>query len=295
MSNETLTGLFQRSERGRVGMKFRQPISLIERDHAFKTSPGRHVISTSVIQRGKDSEHRGLCRFIAELDVMFRGIVETAFGSGQVALVEKAFAKLAIGHRQPFFISDNPMMVEGLLERCDRLLPPSLTGFLQRQIVIENAERPIVVEIAQQIQRFKVVGAGFFRMVGADVEIAQIDQRVGDGMLIPFCALDREDFPITGFCLIQVARKGADVAQIAERVGDGPGVFGQAIIGDGLFICSLGLGQLPAVEKNARAMFIGVRHTEGLERNRKVCYRAARHDGSHELQKMWEGIYLSLL
>jgi hypothetical protein len=29
---------------------------------------------------------------------------------------------------------------------------------------------------------------------------------VGDGMLIPFCALDREDFPITGFCLIQVAR-----------------------------------------------------------------------------------------
>lgn len=72
-------------------------------------------------------------------------------------------------------------------------------------------------------------------------------------------------------------------------------VFGQAIIGDGLFIRSSGLGQLPAVEKNARAVFIGVGHTGGLERNRKVCYRAARHDGSHELQELWEGIYLSLL
>jgi hypothetical protein len=31
---------------------------------------------------------------------MFRGVVETAPGSGQVALVEKALAELAIGHRQ---------------------------------------------------------------------------------------------------------------------------------------------------------------------------------------------------
>ena len=68
-----------------------------------------------------------------------------------------------------------------------------------------------------------------------------------------------------------------------------------AIIGDGLFIRSLGLGQLPAVEENARAVFIGVGHTGVLERKRAVCYRAARHDGSHKLQEMWERIYLSLL
>jgi hypothetical protein len=72
-------------------------------------------------------------------------------------------------------------------------------------------------------------------------------------------------------------------------------VFGQAIIGDGLFICRFGLSQLPTVEENARAVFIGVGHTEGLERNREICYRVARDDGSHELQEMWEGVYLSLL
>lgn len=72
-------------------------------------------------------------------------------------------------------------------------------------------------------------------------------------------------------------------------------VFRQTIIGDGLFIRSLGLRQLPAVEKNARAVFIGVGHTGGLERSREVCYRATRHNGAHELQEMREGIYLSLL
>ena len=72
-------------------------------------------------------------------------------------------------------------------------------------------------------------------------------------------------------------------------------VLDQAIICDGLFIGSLGLSQLSPVEKNARAVFIGVGHTRRLERNRKVCYCAARNNGSHELQEMWEGIYLSLL
>jgi hypothetical protein len=52
---------------------------------------------------------------------------------------------------------------------------------------------------------------------------------------------------------------------------------------------------LPAVEENARAVFIGVGHTGGLERSREVCYRATRHNGAHELQEMREGIYLSLL
>lgn len=187
-------------------MKFRQCVSLVERDHSFKASPCRNKVLAGVIQRGKESEHCGFGWFVAELDVVFRGIVQAAFGSGQVAVVEEAFAQLAIGHRQPFFISDNPMMVEGSLERCHRLLPLSLTGFLQRQIVIENAERTIVIEIAQQIQGFKVVGACFFRMVCADVKIAEIHQRVSNGMLIPFSTLDREHFPITRFCLVQVAR-----------------------------------------------------------------------------------------
>ena len=136
---------------------------------------------------------------------MFRGVVETAFGSGQVALVEKTFAELAIGDRESFFISDDPVMVEGLFERRDGLLPLSFTSLLQRQIIVENAECAIVFRVAQEIQCFEIVGAGFLRMVGADVEIAEVDQRVGDGVLIPFRALDREHFSIAGFCLIQIA------------------------------------------------------------------------------------------
>ncbi len=197
-------------------MKFRKPIPLVERDHSFKTSPCGYRIPAGLIHRGQVSEYRGFSRFIAELDVMFRRIVETALGSGEVALVEKTLAELAIGHRQSILISDNPMMVECQRERRDGLFPQPLTSFLQRQIVVENPERSIIVEIAQQIQRFQVIGAGFFRMIGADVKIAEIHQRVGDGVPIPLRALDREDFSITDFCVIQVAGQGADVAQIAE-------------------------------------------------------------------------------
>ena len=109
-----------------------QDIAVLTRDHA------------SVVQRGKESEHGGFGRFIAELDVMFRGVVETAFGSGEFALVEKAFAELAIGHGESFFIPDDPVIVEGLFKRRDRLLPLSFSRLLQRQIVVENAERAIV-------------------------------------------------------------------------------------------------------------------------------------------------------
>jgi len=136
---------------------------------------------------------------------MFRGVVETALGPGQVALVEKALAQLAIGHCQSFFIPDDPVMVKGLLERRDGLLPLPFASLLQREVVVENAERAIVIQCAKEIQRFKVVGAGFFRMAGADVKIAEIHQRVGDGLLIPLRALDREHFPVAGFCVIQVA------------------------------------------------------------------------------------------
>ena len=63
---------------------------------------------------------------------------------GEVALVEKALAQLAIGYRQPFFVSDNPMRVERLLEQGHCLLPLPFASLWQRQVVIENAERAIV-------------------------------------------------------------------------------------------------------------------------------------------------------
>ena len=205
-SKEGLTGLFQLREIGQVCLKFKQPVSLVERDHSFKTPPCGNRIPAAVVYRGKVSEHRCFSRLVAELDVMFRGIVETTLGSSQVTLIEKALAELAVGHRQPFFVSDSPMRVERLHERRDSLLPFPFASLLECQVVVKNAERTIVFEVAQQIQRFKVVGAGFFRMVGADVKITQIYQRMCDGMLIPFYPLDLQNFPITALCLIQIAQ-----------------------------------------------------------------------------------------
>jgi hypothetical protein len=95
-------------------------------------------------------------------------------------------------------------------------------------------------------------------MIGADVEIAEVHQRVRDGVLIAFRPLDREDFPIAGFCASQVARECADIAEIAERIGEGAIILGQAIICDCLFIRSFGLRELTTVEKNSCAMLVGV-------------------------------------
>ena len=245
---------------GRVFLDFFQMIALVDQDDTFETTAGGHLIIPLLIERSEQSQYRGFGRFIAELDVVFRGVVEAALGFGEVALVKKALTQLAIGHRESFFIPDDSMMVEGLLERCDGLLPLPFASLLQRQIVMENAERAIVFQCAEEIQRFKVVGAGFSRMVCADVKIAEIHQRVGDGVLIPLRALDREYFPIAGFCMIQVAREGADVAKIAERIGEGAVVIGQAIIRDCLFIRSFGLRQLAAVEKNSCTMFVVISH-----------------------------------
>ena len=113
------------------------------------------------------------------------------------------------------------MMVKRLLERCHRLLPLPFASLLRCEVVVENTQRAIVIQCAEEVQGFKVVRSGFVWMAGADVKIAAIDQCVGDGLLIPFCALDREDFTIAGFSPIQVAREYADVAQIAERIGEG--------------------------------------------------------------------------
>ena len=55
-------------------------------------------------------------------------------------------------------------------------------------------------------------------MIGADVQITEVHKSMGDGLLIPFCALDREHFPVAGFCVIQVALESTDVAQVAEVV-----------------------------------------------------------------------------
>jgi hypothetical protein len=143
-SRKTLIGLLQLRKIVRISLKFRQLVSQVERDHSFETPPCRHEIMTGVVQGGKEPEDCGFGWFVAEFDVMFRGVVETALCSGQVALIQKALAELAIGHGESFFIPDDPVIVEGQCKRRDRLLPLSFTRLLQRQIVMENAERAIV-------------------------------------------------------------------------------------------------------------------------------------------------------
>jgi len=88
---------------------------------------------------------------------------------------------------------------------------------------------------------------------------------VRDGVMIPLRALDREDFPIAGFCAIQVARECVDIAEIAERIGEGAVILGQAIVLDCLFVGGSGLRQLAAMKKNAPAMFVGVGHLQCRE------------------------------
>src|SRR5688572_2315484 len=130
---------------GRIGLKFRQCVSLVESDHSLQASPCRHEIMADVIHCSKEPEYCGFSWFVPELDVMFRGVVETAFGSGQVAMIEKAFAELAISYGEPFFISDDSVKVQGLCERRDRPLPLPFTSLLQRQIVVENSECAVVL------------------------------------------------------------------------------------------------------------------------------------------------------
>lgn len=143
-SRKTLIGLLQLRKIVRISLKFRQLVSQVERDHSFETPPCRHEIMTGVVQGGKEPEDCGFGWFVAEFDVMFRGVVETAFSSGQIALVKKALAHLAIGYRKPFFIPNDPVMVESLFERRDRLFPLFFTSLLQREVVVENAQGAIV-------------------------------------------------------------------------------------------------------------------------------------------------------
>lgn len=147
---------------------------------------------------------------------MLPSIVETALGSGKVALVEIALAELAIGYGKAFFVSHDPMIVKRELERCDGLLPLPFASFLQREVIVENAERAIIFQIAQKIQGFKIVGAGFLRMVGADMKIAEIDQCVCNGVLIAFRPLNVQDLAIAALGCFKVMHQGAGIAEIAK-------------------------------------------------------------------------------
>jgi hypothetical protein len=241
-----------------VGLCFREVISLVDQDHAFEAATGGGSVVPFVIKGSQQSEHCSLGRFVAELDVMFRGVVETALGFDEVALVEKALAHLAVGNSEALFVSDHPVIVERPGERRNSLLPLLFTGFLQREVVIENAERTIIVQRMEEVQRFEVIGAGLLRMIRTDVEIAKIDEGMGDGMLVALRALDRQHVAVASLGRREILHERAGVAEITKRVGQLTLIVGCSIVRDRRFPGRAGLGEIAAMEKDPRAMFIFV-------------------------------------
>ena len=79
------------------------------------------------------------------------------------------------------------------------------SGFFHAEVVIENAESAVVAQWFQEIERFQIIGSGFLGAARADVEIAEVDQRMGDGLPILLGALDVQDFAITDFCCCEIA------------------------------------------------------------------------------------------
>ena len=97
-------------------MKFRQRIAFVQRHHTREASQNGDSILASLVNLCEKTEYRGLSRFVAEFDVVLRGVVQTTLGSGEVSLIEIAFAELAIGDGETFFVADHPMMIERLFE-----------------------------------------------------------------------------------------------------------------------------------------------------------------------------------
>ena len=99
---------------GGVGLKLRQCVAFIELHHTREASQSGDKILADFIKLCEKTEHRGLSRFVAELDVVLRGIVQAAFGSGEVFLIKVTFTELAISEGKSFFVADHPMMIERL-------------------------------------------------------------------------------------------------------------------------------------------------------------------------------------
>ena len=126
-------------------MKLRQGIAFVERHHTRETPLSGDSILAGLVNLREKTEHRRLSRFVPEFDVVLRGVIQAAFGSGDVSLIETAFAELAIGDGEPFFIADRPMIIEGLFERRNSLIPLAVTSLLQREVGIKYPQSSVVL------------------------------------------------------------------------------------------------------------------------------------------------------
>ena len=191
---------------------------------------------------------------------MFRAVVQTTLGIVEIPLVQKALAHLAVGDGQPLFVSDYPVILQSLTERLHRFRPPLLARFLKGKVVVENAEGAVIVQVAKEIQGLHIIGLGFGRLSGADMQVAQIDQSVGDGMSIVFDALNGQHFTIAALGRCEVFEQRAGVSEIAQRIGEFTQIVGSAVFLNGGFPGRSRLHQIAAVEEDPRTMLVIIRH-----------------------------------
>src|SRR5574337_11236 len=125
---------------------------------------------------------------------------------------------------------------------------------------MENTEPSVVLELTEQIQGFQVVGTGFLRMVGCDMEVAEVDQGMGHGGEIALDSLDLEHFPIALFRTWKIVHECTSVAKVPKRIRQRLLIAGSPIIGHSRLPGRTSLDQIAAMEKNPGAMFMIVGH-----------------------------------
>lgn len=187
---------------------------------------------------------------------MLRSIVQTPFGSREITVIEEALAHLAVSDGQAFFIADHAVTVERLGKGRDGLFPLPLTGFLEGEIVVEDAQGAVVVQRAKQVKCFKVIRTGLLRMVRSNVQVAEVDQGMGDGMGVLLCSLDGQHLPIALLGCLVLVHQGVGVAEVAQRIGEFALIIGSAIVGYRRLPSGLGLHQITTMKKDSRAVLV---------------------------------------
>ena len=114
----------------------------IDENGPFETTNGGKRVSTPTVELGQQAEDGGFSGFRAELNIMFRAVVEAALGVFEIPMLKEALPHLAVGHSQALLVADRPVIGKGLVERFNCVLPALFSGLLKRQVVIEDAERP---------------------------------------------------------------------------------------------------------------------------------------------------------
>jgi hypothetical protein len=132
----------------------------------------------------------------------------------------------------------------------------AVSGLLKREVVVQDAETAVVLELAQEIHGFEIVGACFFGMIGSDMQVPQVDQGMGHGCEITLGPLNIEDLSIALFGVEKVVHERTGIAEVSERSRERLLIGGSSIISYRRFPGSASLSEISTMEKNPGPMFI---------------------------------------